>query len=78
MGEVDVDFLLVVVLDVLQVDHHVQGVGQHQQQDEGCDEAHQDGRGQDGGAVARGREFTKAHVERLDLRRARDKHEALI
>lgn len=68
LGEVDVDFLLVVMLDVFQVDHHVQGVGQNQQQDEGRDEAHQDGWGQDGGAVARRRKLTNGDVERLDLR----------
>lgn len=56
LREVDVGFLIVVMLDVFQVNDHVQGVGQNQQQDEGCDEAHQDGRGQDGAAVACRRE----------------------
>ncbi|KAG7226676.1 hypothetical protein INR49_001846 [Caranx melampygus] len=34
------------------VDDHVQGVGQDQQQDQGGDEAHQDGWCQEGGTVA--------------------------
>lgn len=40
LGEVDFGLVFVVVLDVFQVDDHVQGVGQDQQQDEGRDEAH--------------------------------------
>lgn len=46
------------MLDVFEMDDHVEGVGQDQQQDEGSDEAHQNGWGQEGGAAARGRKFT--------------------
>lgn len=68
LGEV-VGLVFFVVLDVLQVDHHVQGVGQDQQQDEGSDEAHQNGRRHEGGADARGRKSTGGDVEGLDLTR---------
>lgn len=67
LREVDIRLLVVVVLDVFQVDDHVQGVGQNQQQDQGGDEAHQDGRGQDCGAVARRRKPPFTDVECLDL-----------
>lgn len=66
-GIVDVGFVFVVMLDVFQVDDHVQGVGQDQQQDEGSDEAHQDGWRQEGGTVARGRKLTGGDVECLNL-----------
>lgn len=56
------------MLDVLQVDDHVQGVGQDQQQDEGSDEAHEDRWRQEGGAVARSRKLTRGDVEGLNLR----------
>lgn len=67
LGEVDVGLAFVVMLDAFQVDDHVQGVGQDQQQDEGSDEAHEDGRRQEGGAVARGGELPGGDVEGLDL-----------
>lgn len=44
--------MLFVTVDVLEVDDHVQGVGQHQQQNQRCDQTHQDGRGEEGRAVA--------------------------
>lgn len=68
---VDFGLVFVVVLDVFQMDDHVEGVGQDQQQDEGGDEAHQDGRSQEGGAVARRGKFTRGDVERLNLTRER-------
>lgn len=73
LGEVDVGFVFVVVLNVFEVDDHVQGVGQDQQQDEGSDEAHHDGRCQEGGAAARRRKLTRGDVERLDLRKKRER-----
>lgn len=68
--EVDVGFVLLVMLNVFQVDEHVQGIGQHQQQDEGGDEAHQDGWRQEGGTVARRRKLSWGDAEGLNLRRA--------
>ena len=65
--EVDGGFMLLVAVDVLQVDHHMQGVGQHQEQDERGHQAHQDGRGQEGGTVAGRRKLLRLHVEGLDL-----------
>ncbi len=44
LREVDVSLVFVVMLDVFQVDDHVQSIGQDQQQDEGSDEAHQNRR----------------------------------
>lgn len=41
-----------VAVDVLKVDHHVQGIGQDEEQDQRRYQAHQDGRRQEGGAVA--------------------------
>lgn len=67
LGEVDVVLAFLVVLDAFQVDDHVQGIGQDQQQDEGSDEAHEDGWRQEGGAVARGGEPPGGDVEGLDL-----------
>lgn len=64
---VDVSLVFVVMLDVFQVDDHVQGVGQDQQQDERSDEAHQDGRRQESGAVTRRRKLTGGDVKRLNL-----------
>lgn len=68
LREVDVGLVFVVVLDVFQVDDHVQGVGQDQQQDEGSDKAHEDGRRQEGGAVARRGKLPGGDVEGLNLR----------
>lgn len=45
----------------------MKAVGQDQQQDEGGDEAHQDGWCQEGSTVTRSRKFTRADVEGLDL-----------
>lgn len=67
LGEVDVSFVFVLVLDVFQVDDHVQGIGQHQQQDEGSDQPHQDGRRHEGGADGRRRESIGGDVECLNL-----------
>lgn len=69
LGEVDVGLVFIVMLDMFEVDDHVQGVGQDQQQDEGSDEAHQDGWCQEGGAAARWRKFTRGDIERLNLKR---------
>lgn len=41
-----------VAVDVLEVDHHVQGVGQDEEQDQRRHQAHQDGRRQERGTVA--------------------------
>lgn len=80
--KVNVGLVFVVPFDVFQVDDHVKGVGQDQQQDEGGDEAHQDGRGQEGGTVSGRREPTGAHVEGLDLEKETkndsEKHERII
>lgn len=56
------------MLNVFQMDHHVQGVGQDEQQDEGGDEAHEDGRRQEGGAITCRRKFTSGDVEGLNLK----------
>lgn len=69
LGEVDVGLVFVIALDVFEVDDHVQGVGQDQQQDERSDEAHQDGWCQKGGATARRRKPTRGDVECLNLRK---------
>lgn len=69
LGEVDVGLVLVIMLDVFEVDDHVQGVGQDQQQDERSDEAHQNGWCQEGGAAARRRKFTGGDVKRLNLKK---------
>lgn len=66
-GEVDGGFVFFVAVDVLEVHHHVEGVGQHQQQDQGRHQAHQDGRRQEGGAVAGRRKLVRLYVEGLDL-----------
>lgn len=50
-GKVDGGFVLLVAVDVLEVYHHVQGVGQDQEQDQRCHQAHQDGRCQESGTV---------------------------
>lgn len=68
---VDVSFVLIVVLDVFQMDDHVQGVGQNKQQDEGGDEAHEDGWRQESSAVTRWRKFTSSDVEGLNLKRGK-------
>lgn len=70
LGVIHVALMFIIMLYVFQVDDHVQGVGQDQQQDEGGDEAHQDGRCQEGGAVARRRKLPRGDIERLNLRRA--------
>lgn len=59
--------MLFVAVDVLEVHHHVQSVGQHQQQDERGDQAHQDGRREESGAVAGRRKLAGLDVKRLDL-----------
>lgn len=59
--------MLFVAVDVLEVDHHVQGVGQDEQQDQRRDEAHEDGRGEEGGTVAGRGELVRVNVERLNL-----------
>ena len=59
--------LVVVVVDVPEVHHHVEGVGQHQEEDEGGDQSHQHCRGQEGCAVGRRRELPRKHVEGLEL-----------
>lgn len=71
--EVNVGLVLVVMLDVFQVDDHVQGVGQDKKEDEGGDEAHQDGRCHESSAVSGGGKLTRGNVERLDLRWTRKK-----
>lgn len=50
-GEVDGGFVLLVAVDVLEVDHHVQGISQDEEQDQRCHQAHQDGWREEGGAV---------------------------
>lgn len=65
--KVNIRLVFVVTFDVFQVDDHVKAVGQDQQQDEGGDEAHQDGWCQEGSTVTRSRKFTRADVEGLDL-----------
>lgn len=67
--EVDVSLAFIVTIDVFEVDDHVQGVGQDQEQDEGGDEAHQDRWRQEGGAVTRRRKLPRGDVECLNLRR---------
>ncbi len=51
-GEVDGGLVLFVTVNVLEVDDHVQGVGQHQQQNQRGDQAHQDGWSEEGCTVA--------------------------
>lgn len=50
-GEVDGGFVLLVAVNVLEVYHHVQGVRQHQEQDQRRHQAHQDGGREEGGTV---------------------------
>lgn len=69
---VDVSFVLIVVLDVLQMDDHVQGVSQDEQQDEGGDEAHEDGWRQESSAVTCRRKFTGSDIEGLNLKKGTD------
>lgn len=69
LGVVDVSFVIIVVLDVFQMDDHVQGVGQDEQQDERGDEAHEDGRRQESSAVTCRRKFTSGNVEGLNLKK---------
>lgn len=66
-GEVDGGLVLFVAVDVLEMDDHVQGVGEDEQQDQRRDETHEDGRGEERGAVAGRGELVGVHVERLDL-----------
>lgn len=66
-GKVDGGFVFFVAVDVLEVHHHVQGVGQDEEQDQGRYQSHQDGRRQERGAVAGRRELVRLHVEGLDL-----------
>lgn len=66
-GKVDGGFVFFVAVDVLEVHHHVQGVGQDEEQDQRRYQSHQDGRRQEGGAVAGRRELVRLHVEGLDL-----------
>lgn len=65
--KVNIRLVLTVTLDVFQVDQHVKAIGQDQQQDEGADEAHQDGWCQEGSTVTRRRKCTGADVEGLNL-----------
>lgn len=65
--KVNICLLFVVPFNVFQVDDHVEGVSQDQQQDEGGDEAHQDGWCQEGGTVTCRRKFTRADVKGLNL-----------
>lgn len=65
--KVNIRLVFIVTFDVFQVDHHVKAVGQDQQQDEGGDEAHQDGWCQEDSAVTRRSKFTGADVEGLNL-----------
>lgn len=58
-----------VVLDAVEVDEQVQRISQDQQQDERRHQTHQDGRRQEGGAVAHWRKPAGCHVEGLDLTR---------
>lgn len=51
-GKVNGGFVLFVTVNVLEVDHHVQGVGEDEQQDQRRDEAHEDGRREERAAVA--------------------------
>lgn len=69
---VDVSFMLIVMLNVFQMDDHVQGIGQDEQQDEGGDKAHEDGRRQESSTVTRRRKFTGSDVEGLNLKREKD------
>lgn len=66
-GEVDGGLVLFIAVDVLEVDHHVQGVGEDEQQDQWRDETHEDGRGEERGAVAGWRELVRVDIERLNL-----------
>lgn len=50
--EVDGGLVLLVPVDVLQMDHHVQSVRQHQQKDQRRDQTHEDRWGEERGAVA--------------------------
>lgn len=68
---VDVSFVLIIMLDVFQMDDHVQGVGQNEEQDERGDEAHEDGWRQESSAVTRRRKFTSSDVEGLNLKRGK-------
>lgn len=69
LGVVDVGFVLFVVLNVFQMDDHVQRVCQDEQQDEGGDEAHEDGRRQESSTVTCRRKFSSSDVEGLNLER---------
>lgn len=68
---VDVSFVLFFVLDVFQMDDHVQSVGQNEQQDEGGDEAHEDGWRQESSTVTCRRKFSSGDVEGLNLKRGK-------
>lgn len=66
--EVDSGLVLFISVNVLEVDYHVQGIGQHQQQNQRCDESHQDGWGKEGCAVTGRGKFVGLNIEGLDLR----------
>lgn len=59
--------MLVVAVDVLKVDHHVQSVGQDEEQNQRSDETHKDGWGEKGGAVTGRSKFIGQDVEGLNL-----------
>ena len=65
--KVNIRLAFVVTFNVFQMDNHVKSVSQDQQQDEGGDEAHQDGWCQEGSTVTRRRKPTGADVEGLNL-----------
>lgn len=60
--------MLIFVLNVFQMDDHVQSVGQDKQKDEGGDKAHKDSRRQESSTVTRRRKFTSSNVEGLNLK----------
>lgn len=66
-GEVDCGLVLFITVNVLEVDHHVQGVSKDKQQDQRRDEAHEDGRGEERGTVAGRGELVRVDVECLNL-----------
>lgn len=67
--EVDSSFVLFVSVNVLEMDYHVQGIGQHQQQNQRRDEPHQDGRCKEGCTVTGRGKFVGLHIKGLNLGR---------
>jgi len=65
--EVDGGLVLFVAVDVLEVNHHVQRVREHQQEDQRRDQTHQDRGSEERLAVAGRRKLTGQNIKRLDL-----------